>query len=61
MNKFVGRAEAVADRKADALIVKNIWYEDGIKQSKALEAAVDKCMRRFARFHECSAVVRQDK
>lgn len=60
-DKFAGRAEAVADRKADALIVKNIWYEDGIKQSKALEAAVDKCMRRFARFHECSAVVRQDQ
>ncbi|EET60682.1 hypothetical protein BRYFOR_07144 [Marvinbryantia formatexigens DSM 14469] len=59
--RFAGRAEVVADKKADALIVKNIWYEDGIRQSGAMADAVDRCMRRFARFNECSTVVRQDK
>lgn len=48
---FVGRVEAVADRKTQTLLVKNIWYEAGIKQTKALELAVDKCLSRLARFN----------
>lgn len=60
-DKFAGRAEIAADRKTDTLIVKNIWYEDGIKQSKTLETAIDKCMRRFARFNECGDIIRQDR
>ncbi|MFR8172889.1 MAG: winged helix-turn-helix domain-containing protein [Marvinbryantia sp.] len=60
-DKFAGRAEIAADKKTDTLIVKNIWYEEGVKQNKTLAAAIDKCMRRFARFNECGNIARQDK
>ncbi len=55
--RFAGRAEIVADRKAQVLTVKNIWYEDEVRQTKKLQAEVDRCMRRFARFNECRIVV----
>lgn len=50
---FIGRAEAVNERKTKALIVKNIWYENNIKQTKILQTTVENCLRRFAKFNEC--------
>ena len=31
-SQFIGRIEAAADRKAGAFIVKNVWYENGVRQ-----------------------------
>ncbi len=56
---LIGRMEAVADRKAGALIVRNVWYESGVRQTKKLEAAVDAGIRRLARFNECDGVIRE--
>ncbi len=53
---FAGRVEAVVDRKTCTLVVKNIWYEDGVKQTKKLQAAVADCLKRFAKFHLCGAI-----
>jgi len=50
---FIGRVEAVRDRKNSTLMIKNIWYEDEIKQTKKQQAIVDSCLKRFARFHGC--------
>ena len=50
---FVGRVEALCDRKNKALIIKNIWYEEGVKHTKKLQAAVDNCLERFAKFNDC--------
>ena len=36
-DRFVGRIEAVSDTKAGVLRVKNVWYEDGVKQTKTLD------------------------
>lgn len=55
-DRFVGRIEAINDRKTKTLVVKNIWYEDGVRQTKKLSAAVDKCVKRFAKFNECGMV-----
>jgi len=55
-DRFVGRIEAGNDRKTETLVVKNIWYEDDVRQTKTLLAAVDKCVNRFAKFNECKAV-----
>lgn len=55
-DKFIGRIETINDRKTKTLVVKNIWYEVGIRQIKKLSAAVDKCVKRFARFNECETV-----
>lgn len=51
--RFIGRAELVCDRKAKRMVVKNVWYEDGVKVTKKLEGVVGGCMKRFARFNEC--------
>ena len=51
--QFIGRIEAVNDRKTKTLIVKNIWYEDGVKQTKKLYSAVEKSIRKFAKFNAC--------
>ena len=56
--KMAGRMEAAADRKAETLVIKNIWYEPGIRQTKKLNAAVDAAIGRLAKFNDCSRVVK---
>ena len=55
-DKFVGRIEAAADRKAATLVVRNIWYEDGVKQTKKLARAIEGACRRLAKFNDCVQV-----
>lgn len=51
--QFVGRIEIICDRKTKTLIIKNIWYEDSVKQTKKLQAGMDRCIKRFAKFSGC--------
>ncbi len=53
---FIGRVEAVCDRKGKTLDVKNIWYEENLKPAKRLETAINACICRFAEFNECKYV-----
>ncbi|MCL1858444.1 MAG: winged helix DNA-binding domain-containing protein [Oscillospiraceae bacterium] len=53
---FIGRIDASAERKEKNLIIKNIWYENNIKQTKELKSAVENCLRRFAKFNECENI-----
>ncbi len=53
---FVGRIEAVAETKTGVLRVKNLWYEGGVRKTKALARAVDVRIKRFAAFNGCTAV-----
>ena len=55
-DKFVGRIEAAADRKAATLVVRNMWYEDGVKQTKKLARAIEGACRRLAKFNDCVQV-----
>lgn len=55
-DRFIGRMESINDRKTKTLIVKNIWYEEDVRQTKALSAAVDKCVKRFAKFNKCETI-----
>ncbi|MCL2663868.1 MAG: winged helix DNA-binding domain-containing protein [Oscillospiraceae bacterium] len=50
---FAGRLEATVDRKAKMLLVKNIWYEEGFKQTKPFKKAEENMITRFAKFNEC--------
>ena len=34
--------------------IRNIWYEDGVRETKALRANVERCMQRFAAFNGCA-------
>ncbi len=53
---FIGRVEAVADKKSCTLTVKNIWYEDGVKQTKKLQNDIERCIKRFAKFNMCENI-----
>ena len=57
-DKMAGRMEAAADRKAETLVIKNIWYEPGIRQTKKLNAAVDAAIGRLAKFNGCSRIAK---
>ena len=52
--ELIGRIETAADRKAGVLNVKNVWYEPGVKQTKKLDAALDRTVRRLAKFNDCA-------
>ena len=54
---FIGRIEAIADRKTHTLTVKNIWYEPGVRKTKKLDRDLDKAIRRFAGFNLCTDIV----
>ncbi len=56
--KPAGRIEAAADRKTETLVVKNIWFEPGIRLTKKLKAAVDAAIRRLAKFNDCSSITK---
>ena len=58
--ELIGRIEAAADRKAGCLTVKNLWFEDGVRRTKRLTAAIDRAVRRLAAFNGCDAVCRAD-
>ena len=55
-DRFAGRIEAVCQSKTNVLLVKNIWYEDGIRQTKKLLSEIDKTLKRFARFNQCGSI-----
>lgn len=55
-DRFTGRAELICDRKQKALIVSNVWLEEGIKNTKLLTGKLERCFQRFAEFNNCDIV-----
>ena len=55
-DRFVGRIEAVPDRKERALQLKGLWWEPGIRRTKTLDAALERALSRFAEFNDCRTV-----
>ena len=55
-DRFVGRIEAVPDRNDGILYVKGLWWEPGIRQTKALNSALERTLGRFAEFNDCKTV-----
>lgn len=56
-DRLIGRMEPVADEKTGVLTVKNIWYESGVRQTKKLQTAVERCLKRFAKWNGCNRMV----
>jgi len=54
--RLIGRAEIIAERKTGTLVVKNIWYEKGIRLTKQLRTALHRCFQRFALFNGCETI-----
>lgn len=45
----------VCGKNAELMLqARNIWYEDGVRETKALRANIERCMRRFAAFNGCA-------
>ena len=51
--KFVGRIEAIPDRTEHILHVKGLWWEDGVRLTKKLNADLDKTLKTFSKFNDC--------
>ena len=55
-DRFVGRIEAVPDRKEGVLQLKGLWWEPGIRRTKSLNASLEKALSSFAEFNDCRTV-----
>ena len=55
-DRFVGRIEPKADKKTKTLIVRNIWFEPGIRRTKKLSGLIDKAVQRLAKFNDCTGI-----
>ena len=53
-DRFVGRIEPKADRKAGILTVSNVWLEPGVRSTKKLSGQIDRAVQRLAIFNGCS-------
>lgn len=53
---FIGRVEAAAEPKSSTLLVRNIWFEPGVRQTGTLRRSLDRTLRRFAKFNDCTTV-----
>ena len=56
-DKFVGRIEAIPDRKDHILRVKGLWWEDGVRQTKKLNAELNKTLLKFSKFNDFEGYV----
>ena len=54
--RFVGRIEAVPDRKEQVLTVKGLWWEPDVRVTKKMSAALDRTLREFGKFNDCRTV-----
>ena len=55
-DRFVGRIEAVPDRKAHVLHVKGLWWEPDVRVTKKLTGALERTLREFGKFNECGEI-----
>ncbi len=49
--RFIGRVEVISASKRNALLVKNLWLEKGVKPTKKLAGELERCFIRFMKFH----------
>ena len=55
-DRFVGRIEAIPDRKEGVLQVKGLWWEPGIRQTKRIQDALHRKLLEFGKFNDCQRV-----
>lgn len=55
-DRFVGRIDSTADRKNSILHVKGLWWEEGVRETKKLNAALEKAVKRFAKFNDTEEI-----
>jgi uncharacterized protein YcaQ len=55
--RLIGRVEVISAPKQDALLVKNLWLEKGVKPTKKLAGELERCFTRFMKFHGLKKIV----
>ncbi len=55
-DRFVGRIEVIPDRKEQILNVKGLWWEPDVRVTKKISTALDRTLREFAGFNDCTSV-----
>jgi hypothetical protein len=53
-DRFIGRIEAAPDKENGMLMVKGLWWEPGVRQTKKLNSALDKTLKEFSCFNDCT-------
>jgi uncharacterized protein YcaQ len=56
-DRLTARVEVIALSKKKTLVVKNIWLEKGIRRTKKFDNELDRCFKRFMKFHDCKEIV----
>jgi uncharacterized protein YcaQ len=59
-DKFIARFEPGRDKKNKALIIKNWWWEPGVKPVKAMQRELAACFRRFLKFLNAERITASD-
>jgi uncharacterized protein len=55
-DKMIGRLDAKADRKAQTLILKKLWFEPSIQSIDEALPPLSEALARFARFNGCRTI-----
>ena len=52
-DRFIGRAEAIVDKRNRILTVRHLWFEAGIRRTNMMDRAICAALKRLARFNDC--------
>lgn len=58
--QFAARIEAVPDRSRGVLQVRGLWWEPGVRRTKAMNSALEKALGNFAKFNGCHSAEMPD-
>jgi uncharacterized protein YcaQ len=50
-DRLIGRLHPKADRGAGTLVVKGVWWEKGVRETKRLAGRLDEALWQFAAFN----------
>ena len=55
-DRFIARIEVLRDKKEKTILIKKLWWEDGVMVTKKMKDSIEKCLVRFATFHGCENI-----
>lgn len=58
---FIGRIELATDKKREALVVKNFWWEEPVKNKRRYKSLLKKALKRFAAYNLSSTIIYEDE
>jgi uncharacterized protein YcaQ len=59
-DKFIARFEPGWDKKTNTFIIKNWWWEPGVKCSQRMKEELNKCFKQFAEFLDAKVIKIED-